>query len=180
VIAVIFGERLSLTLAVSLALAVFGVVLVGMAGGDRHEAHMRGVAFVSLAAMIWGVVLALGAPVSHALGVWWGFLIVRVLTLLFAFILALVTGRGPTLVPALRSEPWRIAVWGLGDAGATLAFYLAVHIGPVAVASVLAAQFALFGALSGVVLLGERLRARQWLGVGIVLLAVSAIAAASS
>jgi drug/metabolite transporter (DMT)-like permease len=56
-----------------------------------------------------------------------------------------------------------------------LCFYLAAHRGPVAVASVLAAQFALFGALSGVLLLGERLRAHQWLGIVIVLAAVSAI-----
>ncbi len=180
VIAVIFGERLSLALAVSLAFAVIGVVLVGMAGGDRGRAHMRGVAFVSVAALIWGVVLALGAPVSHELGVWWGFLFVRMLTLLFALALALGTGRGAAVRSALRREPWRIAAWGLADAGATLSFYLAVHLGPVAVASVLAAQFALFGALSGVVLLGERLRARQWLGVAIVLVAVSAIAAVTS
>ena len=175
VIAVIFGEQLSLALAFSLAVAVIGVVLVGMSGGAHQHAHARGVAFVCLAALIWGVVLALGAPVARELGVWWGFLLVRVLALLFALVLALGTRRGPALVPALRREPWRIAVWGLGDAGAYLCFYLAAHRGPVAVASVLAAQFALFGALSGVLLLGERLRAHQWLGIVIVLAAVSAI-----
>jgi drug/metabolite transporter (DMT)-like permease len=175
VIAVIFGERLDAALALALALAVLGVVLVGISGGDHQRAHARGVAFVCLAALIWGVVLALGAPVSRELGVWWGFLLVRVLALLFALALALGTRRGPALVPALRRERWRIAAWGLGDAGAYLCFYLAAHRGPVAVASVLAAQFALFGALSGVLLLGERLRAHQWLGIAIVLAAVSAI-----
>jgi drug/metabolite transporter (DMT)-like permease len=176
VIAVIFGERLGLALAFSLALAVFGVVLVGIGGGENQRAHARGVAFVCLAALIWGVVLALGAPVSRELGVWWGFLLVRIFALLFALVLALGTGRGPALTPALRREPWRMAAWGLGDAGAYLCFYLAAHRGPVAVASVLAAQFAVFGALSGVLLLGERLRARQWLGIAIVLVAVSAVA----
>ena len=112
---------------------------------------------------------------SRELGVWWGFLLVRVFALLFALALALGTRRGPTLRPALRREPWRIAAWGLGDAGAYLCFYLAAHRGPVAVASVLAAQFAVFGALSGVLLLGERLRAQQWLGIAIVIAAVSAI-----
>jgi drug/metabolite transporter (DMT)-like permease len=175
VIAVIFGEQLGAALALSLAFAVLGVVLVGMSGGDHQRAQARGVAFVCLAAVIWGVVLALGAPVSRELGVWWGFLFVRVFALIFALGLALGTGRGPALRPALRQEPWRIAVWGLGDAGAYLCFYLAAHRGPVAVASVLAAQFALFGALTGVVFLGERLRARQWLGIAIVLAAVSAI-----
>jgi drug/metabolite transporter (DMT)-like permease len=175
VIAVIFGEQLDAALAFSLALAVVGVVLVGVGGGDRQPAHARGVAFVCVAALIWGVVLALGAPVSRELGVWWGFLLVRLFALMFALALALVTGRGPALVPAWRREPWRIAVWGVSDTGAYLCFYLAAHRGPVAVASVLAAQFALFGALSGVLLLGERLRAHQWLGVAVVLTAVSAI-----
>ncbi len=177
VIAVIFGEQLSATLAVSLVLAVIGVVLVGITGSDQHQAHARGVAFVCLAALIWGVLLALGAPVSHELGAWWGFLLVRVLALLIALALALGTGRAPALAPALRREPWRIAAWGLGDAGAYLCFYLAAHRGPVAVASVLAAQFAIFGALSGVLLLGERLRAHQWLGIAIVVASVSAISA---
>lgn len=177
VIAVIFGEQLSLALAFSLAVAVIGVVLVGRSGGEHQPAHARGVAFVCLAALIWGVVLALGAPVADQLGVWWGFLLVRILALLFALALALGTRRGPALVPALRREPWRLAAWGLGDAGAYLCFYLAAHRGPIAVASVLAAQFALFGALSGVLLLGERLRAQQWLGIAIVLAAVSAISA---
>src|SRR5262249_55768870 len=175
VIAVIFGEQLDAVLAFFLALAVLGVVLVGIGGGDRQAAHARGVAFVCLSALIWGVVLSLGAPVSSELGVWWGFLLVRVFALLFALAIAVGTRRGPALGPALRREPWRIAAWGLGDAGAYLCFYLAAHRGPVAVASVLAAQFALFGALSGVVFLGERLRPHQWLGVAIVLAAVSAI-----
>ena len=175
VIAVIFGERLDAALAFSLAFAVIGVVLVGISGKDHQQAQARGVAFVCVAALIWGVVLSLGAPVSRELGVWWGFFLVRALALLFALALALGTRRGPALRPALRREPWRIAAWGLGDAGAYLCFYLAAHRGPVAVASVLAAQFALFGALSGVLLLGERLRAHQWLGMAIVLAAVSAI-----
>jgi drug/metabolite transporter (DMT)-like permease len=176
VIAVIFGEQLHLALAFSLIVAVIGVVLVGISGGEHQRAHRRGVAFVCLAALIWGVVLALGVPVARELGVWWGFLLVRILALVFALVLALGTRRGAALGPALRREPWRIAAWGLADAGAYLCFYLAAHRGPLAVASVLAAQFALFGALSGVIFLGERLRAHQWLGIAIVLVAVSAIA----
>ena len=81
------------------------------------------------------------------------------------------------MLPALRAEPWRIAIWGLGDTTAYLCFYLAVHRGPVAVADVLAAQFATFGSLAGVLLLGERLRRVQWVGVAIVIAAVSGISA---
>jgi drug/metabolite transporter (DMT)-like permease len=179
VIAVIFGERLSPILAISLGFAVLGVVLVGLSGGNHERAHVRGVAFVCLAALIWGGVLALGAPVSRGLGVWWGFLLVRIFALVFALALGLGTRHRRRLGSALRFEPWRIVVWGLSDTGAYLSFYLAAHHGPLAVASVLAAQFALFGALSGVLLLGERLRAHQWLGMAIVLGAVSVISTAT-
>jgi inner membrane transporter RhtA len=177
VIAVAFGERPSVLLGVLLAVAVGGVILVGIAGGGGNDrAHLRGVAFVSVAAVIWGVILAMGGPVSHELGVWWGFLVVRLMTFGLALALALLTGRGRALVAGVRIEPWRIAIWGAGDALAYLAFYVAADRGPVAVASVLAAQFATFGSLAGVILLGERLRPHQWLGVGIVIAAVSGIA----
>lgn len=177
VIAVAGGERLSAWLGVLLAVAVAGVVLVGAGGGDGSRAHLRGIAFVLLAALLWGVVLALGSPVSHELGVWWGFLLVRAFALVLAIAAAIVTRKARAVVPALRREPWRIAAWGVGDSAAYLFFYLAVSRGPAAVADVLAAQFATFGSLAGVLLLGERLRRRQWLGVAIVVLAVSGISA---
>lgn len=178
VIAVATGEPLSVALIVLLGCAVTGAVLVGLGGGGRREpGYLRGVAFVSLGAVLWGGVLALGSPVSHELGVWRGFLLARMFTLVFGVALALATGHRRSLAPALRAEPWRIAAWGLGDMGAYLAFYLAANRGPVAVADVLAAQFATFGALSGIVLLHERLRRHQWAGVALVIAAVTAIAA---
>jgi drug/metabolite transporter (DMT)-like permease len=124
-------------------------------------------------------VLALGAPVSRELGVWWGFLLVRAFALVLAIVVALVARKGRAVLPALRTEPWRIAAWGVGDAAAYLCFYLAVDRGPAAVADVLAAQFATFGTLAGVIFLGERLRRRQWAGVVTVVLAVSGISALS-
>jgi len=177
VIAVAGGERLNPWMVVLLASAVGGVVLVGTGSGDGSRTHLRGIAFVLLAAGIWGVVLALGSPVSHELGVWWGFLLVRAFTLLLAVGAALAVRKGRAVVPALRAEPWRIAAWGLGDTAAYLCFYLAANRGPIAVADVLAAQFATFGSLAGVLLLGERLRRRQWVGVAIVVAAVSGISA---
>jgi drug/metabolite transporter (DMT)-like permease len=106
-----------------------------------------------------------------------GFLLVRAFALVLAVALAVATRKARAVLPALRAEPWRIAAWGVGDTAAYLLFYLAVNRGPAAVADVLAAQFATFGSLAGVLLLGERLRRRQWLGVAIVVLAVSGISA---
>ena len=179
VIAVAGGEQLDASLVVLLALAVAGVVLVGAGGTGGGAAHLRGIAFVSFAALLWGGVLALGAPVSRELGVWWGFLLVRAFALVLAILVAIVARKGRAVLPALRMEPWRIAAWGIGDAAAYLCFYLAVDRGPAAVADVLAAQFATFGTLAGVLFLGERLRRRQWAGVVTVVLAVSGISALS-
>jgi len=182
VITVVAGERISLTLGLLLAAAVAGVVVVAAgggagAGGEAARAQLRGVAWVVVSSLVWGVVLAIGPPVFHELGTWWGFLLVRTFTLVFALAVALVAGRGRSLAPALRIEPWRIAMWGLCDAGAYLSYYLAADRGPISVASVLAAQFATFGAISGVVLLHERLHARQWFGVAVVVAAVAGISA---
>jgi drug/metabolite transporter (DMT)-like permease len=179
VIAVAGGEQLDASLVVLLTLAVAGVVLVGAGGAGGGAAHLRGIAFVSFAALLWGCVLALGAPVSRELGVWWGFLLVRAFALVLAILVAIVARKGRAVLPALRMEPWRIAAWGIGDAAAYLCFYLAVDRGPAAVDDVLAAQFATFGTLAGVLFLGERLRRRQWAGVVTVVLAVSGISALS-
>jgi drug/metabolite transporter (DMT)-like permease len=177
VIAVAGGERLSAWLVVLLVVAVAGVVLVGAGGGEGSRAQLRGVAWVLVAALLWGTVLALGPPVSRELGVWWGFLLVRAFALVLAIAVAIAARKARAVIPAVRSEPWRIAAWGVGDTAAYLFFYLAVDRGPTAVADVLAAQFATFGTLAGVILLGERLRRRQWLGVAVVVLAVSGISA---
>ena len=179
VIAVAGGEQLDASLVILLALAVAGVVLVGAGGAGGGSAHLRGIAFVSFAALLWGGVLALGAPVSRELGVWWGFLLVRAFALVLAILVAIAARKARAVLPALRMEPWRIAAWGVGDAAAYLCFYLAVDRGPAAVADVLAAQFATFGTLAGVIFLGERLRGRQWAGVVTVVLAVSGISALS-
>lgn len=178
VIAVAAGEHISWALGALLATAVLGVILVGAGGGgEQTRAQLPGITWITLAALIWGTVLALGPPVFRELGTWWGFLAVRVFTLVFALIVAIGAGRGRALVPGLRAEPWRIAAWGLGDAAAYLCFFLAADRGPVAVASVLAAQFATFGTLAGVVFLRERLHPRQWVGVAVVIGAVSGISA---
>ena len=60
---------------------------------------------------------------------------------------------------------------------ASLLYVAAADRGPVAVAGVLAAQFATVGAIAGVVILKERLRGRQWVGIVLVIVAVTLIAA---
>jgi drug/metabolite transporter (DMT)-like permease len=175
-IAIAFGERPGIALAGLLLVAVLGVVLVGTSGRTGARVSGSGLSFAVVAALIWGFVLFLGGPVTDELGVFWGFLIVRTIAsvAMMPFLLR------PGIRSGIRSEPWRLLIWAVGDTGGNLCYFAAVASGPVALAGVLAAQFALFGTLAGVIGLGERLKPHQWAGVGIVLAAISGIAAIAS
>jgi drug/metabolite transporter (DMT)-like permease len=163
------GEHVSRLVLLGLPLAVGGVVLVSRGEGEGSSA---GVVPATVAALIWGGVLALSAPIAHDLGAGWAFLLVRGSAVVVMLPVALVLGahRGA------RVEWWRVAIWGVCDAAAYFAFVLAADHGPAAVASVLAAQFGTVGAIVAVVFFGERLRRRQVAGIVIVALAVGVMA----
>jgi drug/metabolite transporter (DMT)-like permease len=169
--AVAAGEQLSGLVAVFLPVAVLGVVLAAMGQGGGKAAVLP----AGAAAIIWGAILVLSAPVADDLGVFWGFFLIRASALLAMVPFALRTG-------AWRSwtgDPGRVAAWGLADSAAYLLFVTAAERGPVAVAAVLAAQFATVAVLAGL-LSGERLLRRQQVGVVLVIVAVSVIAATGS
>jgi drug/metabolite transporter (DMT)-like permease len=175
-IAIGFGERPGVGMVLLLVVAVLGVVLVGTAGRSGARLSSPGVAFAVVAALVWGFVLYLGGPVTDELGSYWGFFFVRS----FASLAMLPFFLRPEIRAGIRSEPWRILMWAAGDTGGNLCYFAAADAGPVALAGVLAAQFAVFGTLAGVIGLGERLKVHQWVGVGIVILAVTGVAAISA
>ena len=169
VLSLVGGERVDGLVLLGLPLAVAGVVLVSRGEGESSTA---GVAPATAAALIWGGVLALSAPIAHDLGAGWAFLLVRGSAVAVMLPVALLTGAAR----AARREWWRVAVWGVCDAAAYFAFVLAADHGPTAVASVLAAQFGTVGAIVAVAFFGERLRKRQVAGIAIVALAVGVMA----
>ena len=168
-IAIASGEHLSGLVLGLLPVAVVGVVLAALGEGGGKS----GVVPAVLAACIWGVILVLSAPVADDLGVFWGFLVIRASALAWMLPLA-VRNRA-----AIRwtGDPWRVVAWALGDSGAYLAFIAAAHRGPVAVASVLSAQFATVAVIVATAFFGERPRLHQLVGIALVIAAVSAIAA---
>ena len=170
VIAIASGEHLSLLVLGLLPVAVVGVVLAAMGGGGGSTGALPAAG----AACMWGVILVLSAPVADDLGVFWGFLLIRASAL--AWMLPLAVRKGAAT--RWRGDPWRVAAWGLGDSCAYLAFVAAADNGPVAVASVLAAQFATVAVVVATAFFGERPLARQLVGIALVIAAVSAIAAA--
>jgi uncharacterized membrane protein len=68
------GEHVDALVLLGLPLAVAGVVLVSRGEGESSRA---GVLPATIAALIWGGVLALSAPIAHDLGAGWAFLLVR-------------------------------------------------------------------------------------------------------
>jgi drug/metabolite transporter (DMT)-like permease len=170
-IALAAGEDVSRGILLLLPFAVAGVVLAAMA--DSSGSGRGGVALASGAALLWGLVLVLSAPVADELGVVWGFVTIRVLALLFVLPIALRAGAATRWT----RDRWNVLAWALGDAFAYLLYVAAADRGPVSVAGVLAAQFATVAVLAGVVMLDERPRRRQWAGIVLVIAAVSAIAA---
>ena len=172
-IAIAFGEELSTGIGVLLVCCVIGVVLVGYTGRTTEPIPAKGVALAVVAAAVWGLILYMAAKTTDELGAYWGFFGVRVAATL-CLVPALFRRR---IRDGIRAEPHRILIWAVGDTGGNLCYYAAASIGPVALASVLGAQFATFGTLAGVIWLHERLKTHQWVGVAIVILAVTGIAA---
>jgi drug/metabolite transporter (DMT)-like permease len=168
-ISIAAGEEIRPSVLALLPVAVLGVILAGRGdGGGRSGAVPAG-----LSACVWGGVLVLSSIVAGDLGVYWAFVVIRASALVWMLPLAVRTGAALRW----RADPWRVAAWAFGDSAAYLAFVAAAHRGPVAVASVLAAQFATVAVVVATVFFGERPRPRQLVGVAVVIGAVTGIAA---
>lgn len=168
VFAIAAGERIGPLVGLFLPIAVVGVVLAAMGRGGGKAAVLPAVT----AALVWGGILVLSVPVADDLGVYWGFMLIRVSALASTLPFAVASGAATRWL----ADPWRVAAWGLGDSAAYLLFVAAAERGPVAVASVLAAQFATVAVLAGM-LSGERPLPRQRVGIALVIVAVTGIAA---
>jgi drug/metabolite transporter (DMT)-like permease len=154
-----FGERVGAVVVLGLAIALFGGCLAASEGGRRTAA---GALPAAGAAVCFGAMFALYAaaqdlgPVSVVAA---GRL--SALTLLGA----LVAWRGLRL-PARALAALLLALGAL-DATAFVAYSYAASRGPVSIAAVVAGQFSTLSAVVGIVLLRERLRPHQYLGIAL-------------
>ena len=154
-----FGERVGALVALGLAIALLGGCLSAAAGGRRTAA---GALPAAGAAVCFGAMFALYAaaqelgPVSVVAA---GRL--SALTLLTALVL---WRRAP--FPS-RPVRWRLLGLGVVDATAFVAYSWAASRGPVSVAAVVAGQFSTLSAVVGIVLLRERLRPHQYVGIAL-------------
>ena len=158
-IAVGLGEHLGGLLVAGLALGTAGAALAASPGGRRVS---RGALTAAVAAVLFAIQFVLYGKIEQA----GPFLTAAVIGAAALTPLLVLSARGGSL--ALPRPARRLALAaGVLDAGAMIVFAAAQARGPSSVASVTGAQFAVVSALLGVLLLAERPRRHQWLGIGL-------------
>lgn len=163
------GERPSGLEVVLMAVAIVGAVLVSLEPGRRTTAG-AGAAVLSAIGFA-GAFVGIGMSAFPALTT---VAITRGVS--FAIVLPLVLVFAGTRVPP-RSSLGPFLGCGLLDALGYATFAFATAVGSIAVASVAATQWSTVAAIIGIVVLRERLRTPQYVGIAVTLTAVSALVA---
>jgi len=165
VVFVAMGAPITAVLAVGLALCVFGGVLTSSEGRAKST---RGAGWALAAGILFAAVTILYGN-AGALSWISQAAISRVVSFGIVLPAALLTG-GMFVPKGLRLTAMSAGVLEL-CAIALLTF--AVSLGPLTVAGVTTAQFGTFAVILGVVILRERPRAHQWVGIACTMLGVS-------
>ncbi|HXG26525.1 MAG TPA: EamA family transporter [Candidatus Binatia bacterium] len=181
VIAVALGEPLALPVAVVLAVIAIGVVLAAAerTRGDDDPAradprHTRSAAVYALAAaFVFSIGLVLGGKLGSG-GVPLAWVIVASRTVGVLLIVVPLVLRGRFRITQ-RALPLVLASGVLEAAGT--ATYVTAASQDIAIAAVLSSQFAAIAAIGGFVLFGERLQRPQVVGVAVIALGITALAA---
>jgi drug/metabolite transporter (DMT)-like permease len=169
VVVIVLGEPITPVLGVALALCAVGALLTSFEGRARST---RGASW----ALLSGVLFA-GVMLCYAYGdIHWltQTAISRSVSLLIALPVALLSG-GMSVPRRLR--PWAVGAGALELSGLTL-LTITFSLGPAAVAGVTTTQVGMFAVVLGVVLLHERPRPNQWVGIVATLVGVTLLGAA--
>jgi drug/metabolite transporter (DMT)-like permease len=176
------GDQLSPVQMLGIALALVSVVLVsrgdGSAGAGRLPLRLVVVAGLGFAAFFLLLDQARTVAATGAAGdadpVWWPVLAVR--SVPAALVLAYALVRRQPLLPGSRAAPLLVGA-GLGDLGGNAFFVLAATAGVLSVAVVVSSLYPVVTVLAASILLRERLRRDQALGIALALAAVLLIVA---
>ena len=156
---ILFGEEVSVLIAVGLAISLAGGCLAAAQGRRRTAA---GALPAAGAAVCLGLMFALYAA-AEDLGPVSAVASGRISAL--ALLGAIVLRRGVRL-PG-RAVARRLVGLGAIDAAAFVTYAYAAARGPVSVAAVVAGQFSTLSAVAGIVFLRERLKLHQYIGIGL-------------
>lgn len=170
---VLLGERLSAPAALGVAGATLGVVLTAWVarGGTHGPASILAV----LSALSLGSYNLLLAHSADAIGPLWAIIAFRIASI--AVLGPAAASRGQFRL--VRAERGWLALSSLLDTIGFIALAIALSRGPVAIVAVISAQYPVIAVTGGAILLRERLRGRQWVGVALVLVSVAVLSASS-
>jgi drug/metabolite transporter (DMT)-like permease len=170
------GERPGAAAMVGIVLAVIAIGLVSLAPDGSPAAagaRLGALPLAFAAGLLFGLFYVCLARVHEDAGMW-PVAISRVSSTAMVIALALAVTRG---IAVARGMAPRIALIGVLEVGAAVTVLLALHRGPVSVASVLASLYPVTTMLLAALVLHERLRGLQLAGVGLALVAVALVSA---
>jgi drug/metabolite transporter (DMT)-like permease len=182
-LSLLMGDPIAPGKVAGLSLMVIGVLLVSSPYSESNEngaalCYTRGVpealgAALALGIMFWGL-----KYVVPVLGPWVPVLAGRVVALILLPALARPLQQSIALPPR-ATWPSLLAI-GLLDAGANVAYNVGLHSDAPGVVAVLGSLFSPITVILAFVFLRERLAVRQWVGVGVIFVAVAAIGIAEN
>ncbi len=172
VIAILAGEQISPGLGAALAAVAIGVVLAAAARGGESRDRTRATWLAIGAAISFGAGLYAIGRVSDELPLAWTLLPTRAVGVLAVTLPLVVAGALPHPRPVGRL----VVVAGLCEVLGLASFVLGARDG-IAVAAVLASQFAALTAIAAYLLFHERLARVQIAGIAVIAVGVAAVAA---
>jgi len=168
--AIVGGEHVTAAVAIGLVLAVLGGTLAAVQGRAQTTA---GAGWALLSGLLFGVVIVL---YDHAQALTWLQVTTVSRTASLAAILPFVFAAGAGVWVPRPLGRVLVAAGALEVLGLVLV-NVSVAVGPLAVAGVMVSQFATFGLLLGILVLRERPRPHQVVGVACTIVAVSILSA---
>jgi drug/metabolite transporter (DMT)-like permease len=175
VIAVVAGEHLGVWTGVALGVVVAGIVLAARPPAEKDESghdDPRAALLAVAAAGSFGASLYATGRASADLPIAWAVLPPRVLGVAFITIPLFLLGR----LRLTRAALPFVVVCGLAEVVGFVSYAVGARHG-IAIAAVLASQFAAIAALAARVLFGERLGRAGTLGVAVIAAGVAAVSA---
>ncbi len=171
VLSIISGEQPSTITLIALGVAVVAAVLASQGEtnvpGLVHANPNRAALLGAGAALLWGIQLWAGAQIGDDVGASW--MVASARTVGVVVVALPLIARGAARIDR-RTVPY-LLVAGFGEVCGMTLFVLSSAYG-VAQAAVLTSQYGAVAALIGVVVLKERLRVIQLIGIVVILLAV--------
>jgi drug/metabolite transporter (DMT)-like permease len=172
VLAVALGEELSPGVGAALGIVVVGVALAAAAGGPEGRTSPEAIALACAAALSFGVSIYATGRVSQELSIAWAVLPARVIGVLAITVPLAVLGR---LRLTRAAVPFVVAT-GLAEVGGFAAYAVGARHS-IAIAAVLASQFAALAAIGAYVFYGERLTRVQIAGIAVIAVGVALLSA---